>query len=197
MANTPDLRSAAKTWQTMVDSNQALLLRKSGHDVGWWAEQGRAAGLKNDAELRDWMRDEHGITGYARYAVSWEMFGYPEFMLRDADELIDGQYVGHPHLRPIADALLAWAAATEGVQIQMRKGYVSLHSRRRKFAQVTRANKTAVDVTLRTEMPIGGRLEPVRVRGGDFFDRKVRLTAVEQVDQELLGLLETALEQNS
>lgn len=79
----------------------------------------------------------------------------------------------------------------------MRKGYVSLHSRRRKFAQVTRANKTAVDVTLRIEMPIGGRLEPVRVRGGDFFDRKVRLTAVEQVDQELLGLLETALEQNS
>jgi hypothetical protein len=96
MANTPDLKSAARTWQTMVDSNQALLLRKSGRDVRWWAEQGRTAGVKNDGELRDWMRDEHGITGYAQYAVSWEMFGYPEFMLRDADELIDGQYESHP-----------------------------------------------------------------------------------------------------
>lgn len=153
--------------------------------------------MRTDAELRDWMRDEHAITGYAQYAVSWEMFGYPEFMLRDADELIDGQYVSHPHLRPIADAVLAWAAAADGVEIQMRKGYVSLHSPRRKFAQVSRANKTAVDVTLRIEAPIGGRLEAVHVRGGDFFDRKVRLTSVEQVDEAFLDLLETALKQNS
>jgi hypothetical protein len=79
----------------------------------------------------------------------------------------------------------------------MRKGYISLHSHRRKFAQVARANKTSVDVTLRTETPVGGRLEPVRVRGGDFFDRKVRITSVEQVDEQLLTLLATALEQNS
>ena len=59
----------------MVDSNQALLLQKSGHDVEWWAGHARAAGVGNDAELRDWMRSEHGITGYAQYAVSWEMFG--------------------------------------------------------------------------------------------------------------------------
>lgn len=94
---------------------------------------GNPTDLKNAAELRDWTRDQHGITGYAQYAVSWEMFGYPDFMLRDADELIDAQYAGHPALRPIADAFLAWAAETAGVGIQMRKGYVSLHSPRRKF----------------------------------------------------------------
>ena len=76
----------------MVDSNQALLLGKSGHDVHWWAERGHSAGVKSDTELREWMRTEHGITGYAQHAVSWEMFGYPEFMLRDADEVLDGQY---------------------------------------------------------------------------------------------------------
>ena len=98
MGETSDFKAAAKTWQSMVDSNQALLLRKSGHDVHWWAEAGRAKGLTNDGELRDWMREQHGITGYAQYAVSWEMFGYPEFMLRDADELIDGPTT---HRRPI------------------------------------------------------------------------------------------------
>ena len=181
----------------MVDSNQALLLRKSGQDVHWWAERGHSAGVKSDAELREWMRTEHGITGYAQYAVSWEMFGYPEFMLRDADELFDGQYRDHPNLRPIANTLLAWAAAHPGVEIQMRKGYVSLHTTRRKFAQVTRANRTAVDVTLRLEAPIGERLKAVKVRAGDFFDRKVRLMSEEDVDQEFLDTLETALEQNS
>lgn len=197
MRNPTDLKNAARTWQTMVDNNHALLLRKSGHDAGWWAELARAAGLRNDAELRDWMRDKHGITGYAQYAVSWEMFGYPEFMLRDADELIDAQYAGHPALRPIADAFLAWAAETEGVEIQLRKGYVSLHSPRRKFAQVTRANNTSVDVTLRLDAPPAGRLTAVKVRPGDFFDRKVRLTSVEEVDDDVLDFLAKALHQNS
>ena len=181
----------------MVDSNQALLLRKSGHDVLWWAERGHSAGVKSDDELREWMRTEHGITGYAQYAVSWEMFGYPEFMLRDADELLDGQYPDHPNLRPIANTLLAWAAAHPGVSSQMRKGYISLHSRRRKFAQIIRANNTAVDVVLRLKAPGGERLKAVKVREGDFFDRKVRLTSEDQVDQELLDFLETALEQNN
>jgi len=181
----------------MVDSSQALLLRKSGHDVQWWAEQGRSAGVTSDAELRAWMRAEHGITGYAQYAVSWEMFGYPEFMLRDADELLDVQYRDHPNLRPIANTLLAWAAAHPGVAIQMRKGYISLHSSRRKFAQVTRANNTAVDVTLRLEAAVGERLKAVKVREGDVFDRKIRLTSEDQVDQEMLDFLETALGQNS
>ncbi|MFF2316148.1 DUF5655 domain-containing protein [Arthrobacter sp. NPDC058097] len=113
------------------------------------------------------------------------------------DELLDGQYRDHPNLRPIANTLLAWAAAHPGVAIQMRKGYVSLHSSRRKFAQITRASNTAVDVTLRLEAPIGERLKAVKVRDGDFFDRKVRLTSDEQVDQEFLDFLETALEQNS
>ncbi|MDP9696338.1 UNVERIFIED_ORG: hypothetical protein J2X79_003918 [Arthrobacter globiformis] len=121
----------------MVRSNQALVLRKSGHDVHWWAERGQAAGVKSDTELREWMRTEHGITGYAQHAVSWEMFGYPAFMLRDADELLDSQYRDPPNLRPIANTLLAWAAARPGVEIQTRKGYVSLHTSRRRFAQVT------------------------------------------------------------
>ncbi len=197
MSHDLDLKTVAKTWRTMVDSNQALLLRKSGHDAAWWADKGRAAGLRNDAELRDWMRNEHGITGYAQYAVSWEMFGYPKFMLRDADELFDGQYVEHPQLRPIADAVLAWAAATEGVQIQMRKGYVSLHSPKRKFAQVTRANNTAVDVALRIDLPAAGRLEAVKAPSGDPFGRRVRITTADEVDAGLLDILAAALHQNS
>ncbi len=161
----------------MVDSNQELLLRTSGHDVHWWAERARAAGLKNDAELRNWMREEHGITGYARYAVSWEMFGYPEFMLPGADELIDGQYAKHPELRPIADALLAWAAATDGVGIQLRKGYVSLRSPKRKFAQVTRANNTTVDVLLRASLEPGGRVEAVNHHGAHRSGKRGRQSA--------------------
>ena len=235
--NTPDPsypgpQKTPGTWQTMVDSNKALLLRKTGKDTAYWAAKAQAAGVRTDAGLRDWMRDGFGVTGYAQYAVSWEMFGYPDFMLRGADELLDAQYAKHPHLRPIADSLLAWAAATEGVGIQMRKGYVSLHSPRRKFAQVTRTTNSAVDVTLRMEEATAGdraneeatgratggagvgagegardgatgragagsRLEKVRARPDDPFTVRVRLTGADQVDEELLGILAKALDQNS
>lgn len=143
------------------------------------------------------MHREHGVTGYAQYAVSWELFGYPDFMLRAADELIDGQYVNHPELRPIADALLAWAGATEGVEIQMRKGYVSLLGPRRKFAQVTRTTNRAVDVTLRLDAAAQGRLEALKTRADDPFDRRVRITSLDQVDGELLDILAQALDQNT
>ena len=206
MPNIHEPRKTANTWQAMVDSNQALLLRKTGRDVAFWAGQARSAGIQNDAQLRAWMRDEHGVTGYAQYAVSWELFGYPEFMLRNADELIDGQYASHPQLRPIADAILAWASATDGVEIQMRKGYISLHSPRRKFAQVTRTTNTTVDVTLRLDTQgldaaglgasPGGRLEAVKVRADDPFSRRIRLTSPDQVDEEMLEILAMALEQN-
>ncbi|TLM83070.1 DUF5655 domain-containing protein [Pseudarthrobacter sp. NamE5] len=197
MPSIPESHKTAGTWQTMVDNNKALLLRKTGKDTAYWAEKARAAGIRSDAELRAWMRDGFGVTGYAQYAVSWEMFGYPDFMLRDADELIDGQYARHPHLRPVADAILGWASATEGVQIQMRKGYVSLHSPRRKFAQVTRTTNTAVDVALRLDVPAEGRIEAVKTRADDPFIRKVRLTSPDQVDDELLDILAAALEQNT
>ncbi|WP_258061729.1 DUF5655 domain-containing protein [Arthrobacter sp. ZGTC412] len=193
----PESTKKPNTWQSMVDSNKALLVRKTGEDTAYWVGKARAAGIKNDGELRTWMRDTFGVTGYAQYAVSWEMFGYPDFMLRDADELINGQYANHPHLRPIADAILAWASATEGVEIQMRKGYVSLHSPRRKFAQVTRTTNTAVDVTLRLDTPAAGRIESVKTRPDDPFTRRVRLTSTEHVDDGLLEILALALEQNS
>ncbi|WP_249336177.1 DUF5655 domain-containing protein [Sinomonas gamaensis] len=188
---------APRTWKGMIEWNQSLLLRKTGHDIHWWADRARQQGFRDNAALGAWLRDEQGVTGYAQYAVSWEVFGYPEFMLRDADELLEGQYADRDHLRPLAEAILAWAETADGVAIQLRKGYVSLLSPRRKFAQVTAATKSAVDITFRWQGPTPERLEPIRVRADDPFAWRVRLRSSEDVDDELFTLLSAALKQNS
>ncbi|MDQ0118426.1 hypothetical protein AB0280_00730 [Pseudarthrobacter sp902506025] len=185
------------TWQHMVDSNKELLIKKTGQDTDYWVAHAREEGISTDAELREWMREKFGVTGYAQYAVSWEMFGYPDFMLQEADQLLDGQYAAYAHLRPIADAVLAWACVTPTVYIQMRKGFVSLHSPRRKFAQITRSTNNIVDVTLRLQAEADGRVERVRTRPDDPFTLRIRLTSPEQVDDEFRAILTTALEQNS
>jgi hypothetical protein len=183
----------------MVEWNQSLLLRATGRDIRWWAALARQQRFTDNEALVAWLGSEHGVTGYAQYAVSWEVFGYPDFMLSTADELLEGQYADREHLRPVADAVLAWAGSTDGATIQLRKGYVSLLSPRRKFAQVTAATKTAVDVALRwnAPAPVPARLEPIRVRSGDPFAWRIRLRSPEEVDDGFFALLATALQQNS
>jgi len=73
---------------------------------------------------------------------------------------------------------------------------VSLHSPRRKFAQVTRTNNSCVDVTLRLDAPADGPLEAVNVRAGDYFARRLRLRAGIPVNEEVLAFLTRALDQN-
>ena len=39
-----------------------------------------------------------------------ERFGYPDFLLATADELIEKQYADRPQLRPVYDAIIAAGA---------------------------------------------------------------------------------------
>lgn len=175
----------------MVDSAAARLVRTTGRTPGAWAAEARAAGVVSREELARWLKAQ-GITGYNLMSIDWEVFGLPEFFLRSADELYDGQYADRPHLRPIADRVLLWAAEEPEVVVQMRKTYVSLQTSRRKFAQLTPATKTAVDLSFRLHVQNLPDLEPAPA-GDTPFKWRVRLRREEAVDEAVLAALSTAL----
>jgi hypothetical protein len=183
------------SWQVMIDWNEELLVRRTGEGSEVWAAKARASGVSTEAGLSGWLR-EQGVTGYGAMAVSWKLFGYPEFFLKSGDELIDGQYADRSGLRPVADRLMTMALSLEGVWLQARKTYVSVHSACRKFAQITPSNKSSLDLLLRVEA-MDPRLEAVRVRPGDPFDRRLRFHSAAEVDDGVLAILERALAQNS
>lgn len=54
--------------------------------------------LLDEAGLRAWLTKE-GITGYAFTLLVMEQFGYPDFLLASADDLIEDQYADRPQLR--------------------------------------------------------------------------------------------------
>src|SRR2546422_5171175 len=92
-----------------------------------------------------------------------ERFGYPDFLLATADELIDGQYADRAQLRPIFDALIDAAAGLGPGTIQARQTYVSLVSPRRTFARVPATTKNPGDLGLRVEgRKPKGRLPPLK-----------------------------------
>ena len=124
-----------------------------------------------------------------------ERFGYPDFLLASADELVEGQYEDRPHLRPILDAILDAAAGLGEVTIQARKTYVSLVSPRRTFARVQPTTKNRVDLGLRLDgQKPGGRLQPSKIH--DTMRLQISFTTRDEVDSEALDWLQRAYDRS-
>lgn len=115
---------------------------------------------------------------------------------RAADPLIEGQYADRPHLRPILDAVLAALAALGEVTVQPRKTCVSLVSPQRTFAMVRATTRNRVDVGLRlADVAPTGRLLTAKNLGN--FPVRLGLTGPEDVDDEAVGWLRQAYEENN
>ncbi len=117
-------------------------------------------------------------------------------MTASADDLIAGQYADRPHLRPILDAVLAALPAFGPVTVQARRTLVSLVTPRRTFAVVQPTTKSRVDLGLRLDdTRPGGRLLLAKDVGAATL--RIALAAPGDVDEEVLGWLRRAYDENS
>lgn len=182
-----DWRENREKWARVLEQN-------TGEDVDTWKERIERERFLDEPSLRAWLTQQ-GVTGYAQSLLVMEHFGYPDFLVASADELIDAQYADRPQLRPIFDAIIAAAQRLGQVTIQARKTYVSLVSPRRTFARVQPTTKTRVDLGLRLEgQQPGGRFQPSKIH--ETMQVQIGLTSVEQIDHEVIGWLRRAYEEN-
>jgi len=195
----PVTESAPKSWQEMREWCARLLESRTGQDLAAWNQRIAARNPQDRADepaLRKWLSAE-GVTGYAQALLIWETFGYPQFLVAEAEELIDRQYADRPQLRPVFDAVIAAVPALPGpVTIQVRGTLVSLVSPRRTFAVLKPTTKSRVDLGLRldTTRP-GGRLQPARDIGQATV--RIPLTTPGEVDDEVRALLTQAYDENT
>src|SRR5256885_15778824 len=103
------MMAKTRDWQGMKDMSARLLKERTGEGVGTWNRRIQRERLDDEESLRVWLTKQ-GVTGYAQSLLGMERFGYPDFLLATADELIDGQYADPAQLRPIFDALIDAAA---------------------------------------------------------------------------------------
>jgi hypothetical protein len=187
-----------RTWAEMRESITTALIRDTGHDLAWW--NGRIAGqpgIADEGALRSWLSSE-GVTGYKQMLLVMERFGYPDYLLASADDLLDGQYADRPQLRPILDAVVAAAHAFGPVDVQARKTYTSLLTSRRTFAAVRPTTRTRTDLVLRLDGATpGGRLLDGRNSAGGGLNVRVALQSVADLDDETLDLLRRAYEESA
>jgi hypothetical protein len=188
MANTTQPRS----WEDMRLWCAELLARTTGTDVAVWNQRVHDSGITDEPTLRGWLA-EQGVTGYPQMLLVMERFGYPDFLLASADELIDAQYADRPALRPVLDRLMA-ALPGSDVTVQARKTYVALVTPRRTFAQVRASTRTRVDLGLRLDgqAPTGRLLPTGSVLGNGACTVRIALGSPADVDGEVLGWLQRA-----
>ena len=183
-----------RDWKGMQEMSARLLQERTGEDVHTWNQRIVSEGFADEQQLRAWL-SEQGVTGYAQWLLVMERFGYPDFFLASADELIEGQYADRPELRPIFDALIDAAAGLGEVVVQTRKTYVSLVTPRRTFARIQPTTRQRVDLGLRLEgQQPGGRLLPSKIH--ETMPLQISLSALGEVDTEVLGWLQQAYHQN-
>jgi uncharacterized protein DUF5655 len=183
-----------RDWQGMKSMSARLLKERTGEDVDTWNQRIKAERFNDEQQLRAWLT-AHGVTGYAQSLLVMERFGYPDFLLASADELIQGQYADRPQLRPILDAIIEATTGLGEVIVQARKTYVSLVSPRRTFARVQPTTKNRVDLGLRLEgQKPSGRLRPSKMH--ESMPLQISLTTPDEVDTEVLGWLQQTYDQN-
>ena len=184
-----------RDWKSMQNMSARLLQERTGEDVAAWNRRIAKEQLNDEKSLRAWL-SKQGVTGYAQSLLVWERFGYPDFLVASADQLIEGQYADRPELRPIFDALIDAAAGLGEVTIQTRKTYVSLVTPRRTFARIQPTTKNRVDLSLRLEgHKPGRRLQPSKIH--ETTPLEISLTSVDNIDAEVLNWLQEAYDQNS
>jgi Domain of unknown function (DUF5655) len=185
-----------RTWEGMRTQIEEILERRTGEGVAAW--NAKIAGRKptSEGELRSWLT-EQGVIGYPQMLLAMETFGYPDYLLAGADELIDGQYADRPHLRPVLDALLVAAPSLGEVEVQARKTYVTLLTPRRTFASIEPTSRSRVDLGLRlaNQQP-EGRLEEARSMGQSAVTMRIGLSAADEVDDEVIEWLRRAYAAN-
>jgi Domain of unknown function (DUF5655)/Domain of unknown function (DUF4287) len=189
MASTPD---------DMMSAVSASLASRTGRSLDEWVTLVQASGVDplDQNAVRRWLRAEHGVPQNSQWAIADAAARAAGWERPSVDEYINRQYTGaKAGLRPIYDALAA-AAGDLGDDVTVEgRGTYTPFVRGRQFAAVAPAAKDRVDLGLRfADPPPAPRLTPATSPGQ--ATHKISLHSVADVDDEVLGLLRVAYEQN-
>jgi predicted transport protein len=182
----------------MMSAVTDSMAERTGRSLEDWVALVAASGVDplDQNAVRRWLKDVHGVKQNSQWAIADAAARDAGWERPTVEEYVDSQYTGaKAPLRPIFDALREAALAFgDDVVLEGRGTYVPF-VRRRQFAAVAAATATRVDLGLRLPAPpASARLEPATAPGS--ATHRVQLLSVDDVDDEVRGLLRAAYEQN-
>lgn len=161
---------------------------KTGKSLEEWKQILSSKSFQKHSEALNYLKKEHGVShGFANTIVHLSK----EDSAHEPD-LVQAQYSGKENLLPIYESILGRVKGLgTDVTIAPKKGSVSV-IRKRQFALIKPATKTRVDLGLKLKgVPNQGRLEGSGPFG-TMCSHRIQISALEEVDNEVLQWLEAA-----
>lgn len=169
------------------------LLEKTGQSLEYWVDVVKKANIEKHKAIIDFLKSEHNFThGFANF-VALKARAADAGSIDDAD-LLANQYKGKEALQPIYEKLVTQINQLgDDISQTPKKDSVSM-IRKKQFALIKPATKTRIDLGLK----IKGKATTDRLENsgpfGTMCTHRVKISTVEEVDEELLGWLREAYE---
>ena len=177
-----------KALQTMIDN----MPEKTGKSLEEWKRLLKQKSFSKHSEGVKFLKTEHGVThGFANTIVTLSKEDNTE-----NTDWVKTQYQGKENLFPIYQKLIEWVTTLGAdVTITPKKGSVSV-IRKRQFLLIKPATKTRIDLGFKLKnKATTSRLE----NSGPFgtmCTHRVKISTVEEIDQELKTWVKEAYDQS-
>ena len=174
--------------QTMIDN----LHKNTGKSLEEWISIVKKENFAKHGEIIKFLKETHGITHGFANLVAHKSKGSDAGSAANTDDLVEAQYKGKEHFKPLYDKLLAEVLKFgKDVEVAPKNAYVSLR-RKKQFGCLNPATKTRFEVGINLKgQPREGKLEEVKAANA-MFSHKINLADINDADSEVISWLKQA-----
>ena len=177
-----------KAEQTMYDN----IAKKTGKTVDEWINIVQQQKLQKHGEMMKFLKEEHGFThGYANM-VAIKVTGTDARAVENKDELIDKQYKGKEHFKPLYQKLMIQIKSFgTDVEVAPKNAYVSLR-RKKQFATLQPSSKTRFEIGINLKGEAGDEVLKPITSANAMCSHKIELTSEADLSTNVLNWIKKA-----
>ena len=164
----------------------------TGKSLEQWITIVKAENFSKHGEIIKFLKQEYSFThGYANL-VALKGRGSDADSFKNKDDLINLQYKGKEHFKPLYDKLINKILQFgNNIEISPKKAYVSLRTKKQ-FAILNPVTKSRFEVgVIIKDQKGGGILQEIKT-SNSMCSHKINLSSIEQIDSEVLNWVKIA-----
>lgn len=173
--------------KTMIEN----LKKNTGKSLEQWIKIVNKEKFTKHGEYLKFLKTEHGFTHGFANLVAHKARASDAGSVEDKGSLVDAQYKGKEHFRPIYDKLIKEVSKFgKDVEISPKKATVSLR-RKKQFALLIPATKTRYEIGINLK----GQEEKgvlVAEKPGSMCSHKIKFATIDDVTKEVISWMKKA-----
>ena len=168
------------------------LQKNTGKTLEEWIAIVKKEKFEKHGQILTYLKEKHGFTHGFANLVALKSRGTDAGSAENKDALIDIQYEGKEHFRPLYESLLKQILSFgDDIEIAPKNAYVSLR-RNKQFAILQPATKTRFEIGINLKgEPAGGILEIISTANA-MCSHKINLTGINDLNDEVFSWLKKA-----